>query len=96
MPRKRTGSGKKGPPAPRPAAGRKTRRLAGALRKAREDVGLSQEALALEAGVGRSGLSHFELGKVEIRTATLFRLIDVLHKADRSITLATIADSAGV
>jgi len=55
-----------------------------AVRRARNDRGLSQTELAAMAGVGRPWLSELETGK---RTAELGRALSVLSALDLAITL---------
>lgn len=50
-----------------------------ALREARERAGISQEALALEAGRHRSYVSDLERGKYSASIKTLFLLAEVLE-----------------
>lgn len=54
------------------------RALGEALRAARKERGLSQEALALEAGVERNYISLIELGKNSPSVRILFKLCRAL------------------
>ncbi len=44
------------------------------LRSIRDEMGLTQAALAYEAGIGGSQVSNFELGKAEPTASTLCKL----------------------
>ena len=52
--------------------------LGSAIRQLREQVGLSQEALALEAGIDRSYVGGVERGERNPTYATLLRIAAVL------------------
>ena len=49
------------------------------LREKRKDQGLSQEALALEAGVDRNFVSLLERGVNQPSLSTIFKLADALN-----------------
>lgn len=49
-----------------------------ALRKLRKGSGLSQEELALEAGIQRNFVSLIELGRNQPTITTIFKLADAL------------------
>lgn len=55
------------------------------LRKARLDAGMSQEKVALEAGVDRSYLSELENNRWSPTVEMLFRLCDTLGVAASDI-----------
>jgi transcriptional regulator with XRE-family HTH domain len=60
-----------------------------ALRKLRIDAGLSQEALAFEAGIQRNFVSLIELGHNQPTVTTVFKLADALSiKPSRLVQLA--------
>jgi len=60
-----------------------------ALRKLRMDAGLSQEALAFEAGIQRNFVSLIELGHNQPTVTTIFKLADaLLIKPSRLVQLA--------
>jgi transcriptional regulator with XRE-family HTH domain len=55
------------------------KRLGGRIRDLRQERGLSQEALADTAGVGRSYMSGIERGVRNCSTLHLFRIAKALH-----------------
>jgi transcriptional regulator with XRE-family HTH domain len=59
------------------------------LRKARQDAGMSQEKVALEAGVDRSYLSELENNKWSPTVEMLFRICDALGVAASDIITST-------
>jgi HTH-type transcriptional regulator/antitoxin HipB len=61
-----------------------TRELGAAIRRARQDRGLSQAELAARAGVGRPWLSDMESGK---RTAEIGRVLLVVSALDLTVAL---------
>lgn len=63
-----------------------------AVRRARNDQGLSQVELAARAGVGRPWLSELETGK---RTAELGRALSVLSALDLAVTFVPVAGPDG-
>ena len=72
-----------------------TRAFGSAVRRARNERGLTQAELAAKAGVGRPWLSELETGK---RTAELGRALSVLHALDLAIALipSPTPDGSGV
>jgi predicted transcriptional regulator len=50
----------------------KLKRLAAAIRKRREEVGLTQEAVAYESGTSVRNYARIEAGTVNIRALTLY------------------------
>jgi transcriptional regulator with XRE-family HTH domain len=62
------------------------------LREHRAKVGLSQEALALEAGVDRTFVSLLERGKRQPTLETLFRLAKVLDISPATLVSRTAAE----
>ena len=69
-----------------------TRAFGSAVRRARNDQGLSQAELAARAGVGRPWLSELETGK---RTAELGRALSVLSALDLAITFVPSPTEGG-
>ena len=63
---------------------RTSRDLGAAIRRARQDRGLSQAELAARAGVGRPWLSEVESGK---RTAEIGRILLVVSALDLTMAL---------
>lgn len=61
-----------------------------ALRKLRKSSGLSQEELALEAGIQRNFVSLIELGRNQPSITTIFKLADAL--SIRPSKLVQLAD----
>jgi transcriptional regulator with XRE-family HTH domain len=60
-----------------------------ALRKLRKSAGLSQEELALEAGIQRNFVSLIELGRNQPSVTTIFKLADALSiKPSKLVQLA--------
>jgi transcriptional regulator with XRE-family HTH domain len=51
-----------------------------ALRKARTELGFSQEQLALEAGINRTYITEIEAGKRNVAVDNLERLADSVGK----------------
>ncbi|MCY3806264.1 MAG: helix-turn-helix domain-containing protein [bacterium] len=73
-----------------------SRDLGAAIRRARQDRGLSQAELAARAGVGRPWLSEVERGK---RTAEVGRVLLVVCALDLAVALVDApepADGRGV
>lgn len=52
-----------------------------ALRKARMELGMSQEQLALEAGISRSYVTEVESGKRNVAIDNVERLADAVGKS---------------
>lgn len=59
--------------------------LGDVLRKARQEAGMSQEKVALSAGVDRSYLSELENNKWSPTVEMLFRICDALNVAASEI-----------
>ena len=58
------------------------------LRKLRKEMGLSQEALGLEAGLQRNYISSLELGEKQPSLASIYKLAFALNiKAGKLIAL---------
>lgn len=70
---------------------RTSRELGAALRRARQDRGLSQAELAARAGVGRPWLSEVESGK---RTAEVGRVLLVVSALDLAVALVAAPEPA--
>ncbi|MCY4101659.1 MAG: helix-turn-helix domain-containing protein [bacterium] len=68
-----------------------SRDLGAAIRRARQDRGLSQAELAARAGVGRPWLSEVERGK---RTAEVGRVLLVVSALDLAVALVDAPGSA--
>ena len=68
---------------------RSCREFGAAIRKARNDQGLTQAELAAKSGVSRPWLSELETGK---RTAEFGRVLWVLDALDLAVTLTPAAD----
>jgi transcriptional regulator with XRE-family HTH domain len=62
------------------------------LREYRERSDISQEALALEAGIDRTFVSLLERGKRQPTLTTLFRLAKVLDVSPTTLVSRTIAE----
>lgn len=60
-----------------------------ALRKLRKQKGLSQEALALEAGIERNYVSLLELGKYSASIKIIFKLAGALDVAPSQLVALT-------
>lgn len=69
-----------------------SRAFGSAVRRARNDRGLSQVELAARAGVGRPWLSELETGK---RTAELGRALSVLSALDLAVTFVPMPGPDG-
>lgn len=59
------------------------------LRAYRVDAGLSQERLALEAGLQRNYISMLELGRYQPTIGTLFKVALVLNQRPEDLIQAT-------
>jgi transcriptional regulator with XRE-family HTH domain len=60
---------------------REITQLVGAnIRAAREEAGISQEALAAAAGINRAGLGKIERGEVETKLLTVMKVAGVLRR----------------
>ena len=68
------------------------RDLGAAIRQARSDRGLTQAALASQAGVSRPWLSDLERGKTTVETGRVMAVLDALGLA---ISLVPLAEAAG-
>lgn len=62
------------------------------LREYRERSDISQEVLALEAGIDRTFVSLLERGKRQPTLTTLFRLAKVLDVSPTTLVSRTIAE----
>jgi transcriptional regulator with XRE-family HTH domain len=62
------------------------------LRDTRERAGLSQEALADEAGLDRTFIGMLERGKRQPTLETLFRIADALKVAPSTLVARTAAE----
>ena len=67
------------------------RKLGAAIRKARDDRGLSQEALADAAGLDRSHMGKIERGERNVSVLNVARVCDAL-----AITMTALMASAGL
>lgn len=56
----------------------KLKRLASAIRKRRQEVGLTQEKVAFDSGVSVRNYARIEAGTVNVRVLTLYEVARVL------------------
>lgn len=63
-------------------------RLGNGIRTLREELGLSQEALADAAGIDRSHMSRIERGKRNVSFLNICRIADALGRQPSDILLA--------
>lgn len=65
------------------------------LRERRLELGMTQEALACEAGISQGSVSHYEQGKIEIPLGVLLELCDVLAVSPLMIVPGLLPHDSG-